>query len=489
MESFSFSFRKISQKGMRLKSTEELLNDLFTQVRDYLKDLEDKSKPVSHYFSPSELKERVGIKLPEKGDGNSLPKWIKEYLKYSVKTGSTRFYNQLFSGFSLPGFAADVITSLSNTSMYTYEAAPLATLIEKELIKKMGDLAGFKQTDGIFVTGGSNANLVALFAARNNLIPDIKKKGSYQVSPLVAFVSQDSHYSFEKAMNLMGLGIDHLIKIPTDKKGKMRVDVLEEKISHTQSAGKKPFFVGATAGTTVRGAFDSIGDIEKITKKNRLWLHVDGSWGGSVLMSKKHRYLLNGIEKADSLAWDTHKMMGVPLISSVILFNKINILRNLNDVSGTQYLFHNNEDTSFDLGQMSLQCGRKVDALKLWFAWQCWGRSGFEKRINHLFGLSQLVGQFLSQSSDYELVHEVSSLNICFRYIPKYLKNKPKGEVDKFTLAIREKLIKSGKAIVNYSTHDHQPFFRLILVNFDLTWKDLEQFFDDLEEIARGLKT
>ncbi len=471
-----------------MKSPEQLLDNLFIQVRDYLKDLKDKSKPASDYLPPAKLKEQVDVRLPEEGDYDSLPEWISKYLKYAVKTGSTRFYNQLFSGFSLAGFAADVVTSLTNTSMYTYEVAPLATLIEKELIETMGKLAGFKETDGIFVTGGSNANLVALFAARNKFTPSIKKQGNYTGIPLVAFISEESHYSFGKAMNLMGLGLEHLIKIPTDKRGKMQVEALEKKIIAAKAEGKKPFFVGATAGTTVKGAFDSIDEIEKVTKKYGLWLHVDGAWGGSVLMSKKHKYLLAGLEKADSFAWDTHKMMGVPLISSVILFNKKNILKSLNDISGTEYLFHNDEDAFFDLGQMSLQCGRRADALKLWFAWKCLGMNGFEEKINHLFDLSESVKQFLQQSPHYELVYEVSSLNICFSYTPKYFKKKSKSDIDRFTLTLREKLVKSGKAIVNYSTLDNRSFFRLILVNFDLTKKDINQFFSDLENTAKELQ-
>ena len=466
-----------------------LLDNLFIQVKKYLSDLGDSSKPVSHYLPPSKLKRAVNLELPEEGDLDSLPEWVASYLQHAVKTGSTRFYNQLFSGFSLPGFAADVVTSVTNTSMYTYEVSPLATLIEKELIKTMGQLAGFKDPEGVFVTGGSNANLVALFAARDRLSPTIKHQGTYHLKPLVAFVSKEAHYSFGKAANVMGLGLEHLLKVDTDRQGRMSPPALEEAILEAKNRGEQPFFVGATSGTTVAGSFDPLEDLGAIAKKHGLWFHVDGAWGGSVLMSKRHRHLLAGLEGADSFAWDTHKMMGLPLICSVALFNTNNtknVLKKLNDISGMEYLFHD-EDSSFDLGHLSLQCGRKVDALKLWFAWKCLGRKGFEDNINHLFALSQKAADYVKTSSEYELLYEVASLNICFRYLPRHLKGKTTGEIDTFNLNLRETLLKSGKAIVNYSISDNRPFFRLVLVNFALTEKDVHQFFADLEATAKDL--
>lgn len=474
-------------KGCTLKT--HLLDNLFAQIKEYLKSLENKDAPASYYLLPQELKDKIDITLPEKGDWDSLPKWIADYLKYAVKTGTTRFYNQLFSGFSLPSFAADVITSATNTSMYTYEVSPLATLIEKELITAMGRLAGFKEIDGGFVTGGSNANLVALFAARDNLISSIKQKGSYDISPLVAFVSEESHYSFGKAMHLMGLGLENLIKVSTDSDGRISPRELEMAVIAAKDSGKKPFFVGATAGTTVRGAFDPLRSLSEITEKYGLWLHVDGAWGASVLMSNQHKHLLTGLEKADSLAWDAHKMMGMSLICSVILFNAKAVLRKINDIDGTEYLFHENNDTTYDLGHSSLQCGRRVDALKLWLAWKCLGRKGFEDNINHLFSLSRRVAKRLTKLDRYELVYEVCSLNICFRYLPEHLKADDFSAIDQFNSELREKLVKTGKAIINYSVSNNRPFFRLILVNFALSEKDVDQLFIDLENAAEKISS
>ena len=163
-------------------------------------------------------------------------------------------------------------------------------------------------------------------------------------------------------------------------------ETLDKEIQNSIDSGFNPFFVGATAGTTVRGCFDPIQDIAKVCKKYKVWFHIDASWGGSVLLSKKHKHLLKGSENADSLTWCQHKAMAQPLMCTLALFKNPDILADLNDVEGTEYLFHDDNKKTFDLGKYSLQCGRRVDALKLWLSWKYYGDSGYEKNINNLFG-------------------------------------------------------------------------------------------------------
>ena len=462
------------------KMNQKSISHLIKIITDYLS--ENQNEKINNYHSIADLKKKVNLSLPEKEPQKSkldlLKREIDTYLKYAVKTNHHRFNNQLFSGFSLPAFIGEVLTTLTNTSMYTYEVSPLATLMEKEVIKEMASLSGFKKYDGTFVTGGSNSNLVALLAARNFFDKSLKVQGYWKrKKPLVLFVSEVAHYSFEKAVNILGLGLDNIVKVKSNAKGQMDSKALEQEILSCRDAKKEPFFVAATAGTTVLGAFDNITKINEVCKKHNLWLHVDGAWGGSVLLSKKHSHLLKGLEKADSFTWDAHKMMGVPLMCSVVLFNRQNILKPLNDISGADYIFHNKDDDEvYDLGEISLQCGRRVDVLKLWFAWQYYGRNGYAKRIDKLFDLAQYMVEKINKHSDFELIAPVASLNVCFRYIPKDKKKAPMEEINKINLEIREKLLQEGKWLVNYSIIKKKVFFRFIVVNFDLTKKHVNEF-------------
>ncbi|NER46725.1 MAG: glutamate decarboxylase, partial [Symploca sp. SIO1A3] len=245
------------------------------------------------------------------------------------------------------------------------------------------------------------------------------------------------------------------------------------------SERKTPFFVGATAGTTVLGAFDPLPEIAVITKKYGLWLHVDGAWGAPVLFSKKHQHLLAGSELVNSFTWDAHKLMGVPLICSAILVKNQGILQKACSGGGTDYLFHDDENAPYNLGQMSLQCGRKVDTLKLWLCWQYYGNKGYEQQVDKLFDLAHYAVNYIQNCDNLELIAEPKFLNICFRYIPQ--ENQLDSTViDQLNLEIRKQLIYSGEIFVNQARYQGKIIIRLILANSELQKADLEKFFDNL---------
>ena len=180
----------------------------------------------------TELKKKIDLSVSDTGTSfDGLVKNIQDYLHYSVNTANKQFVNQLYGGLNFPAFLGEIITALTNTSIYTYEVAPVATLVEMELIRKLNQMVGFENGDGTFLTGGSNANLIAMFSARNKACPDIKTKGAYGCQKLIAFVSEQSHYSMDTAANLLGMGTDQVWKIATDNNGCMRVEALDAAIS------------------------------------------------------------------------------------------------------------------------------------------------------------------------------------------------------------------------------------------------------------------
>jgi glutamate/tyrosine decarboxylase-like PLP-dependent enzyme len=407
---------------------------------------------------------------------------IDQYLTFSVRTGHRQYFNQLWSGFSLHGFLGEMIASLTNTSMYTYEVAPVATLMEKELIKKMGSICGFEDSDGLFVTGGSNGNLQAMMIARNRAVTHVKTTGFQNANKLIAFVSEEAHYSFEKSANVLGIGSSNVYKIKTDAVGRMIPEELTMAIEESFQKGKQPFFVGATAGTTVKGAFDPIEDIAQITKKHDLWFHVDGALGGTVIFSPRHRGLLEGLKKADSFVLNAHKLMGLPLICSILLVREKGSLLNTNSVTGTDYIFHDEAFGSHDLGPMSLQCGRKVDVLKLWLSWKFYGENGYAERMDRFFELAAFAEDIVNRTPSLKLMAPRSSTNICFRYLADNSE-----DINKFNLRLREELARSGKALVNYAHLGKDVAIRLVIANHELTREDISLFFDNLIQIAESL--
>jgi len=460
----------------------EILSGAFEKIKAYITDNQNNSKPVVQFRSPAQLKEVINFTVGEKGvSENEFLELLDKYLEYSVKTGNKQFLNQLYSGFNFPAFIGEVFTVLANTSMYTYEVAPVATTIETEMISLMNSYAGYSDGDGIFVSGGSNANLVAMFSARNRILPESRFEGYDRNQKLVAFVNEQAHYSFETAANVLGIGAKNVVKVKSDKKGKLIPAELELEITNAIKRGEKPFFVAATCATTLLGAYDPIDEMAEICKKYNIWLHADGSFGGSIILSEKHRHLMKGIEQTDSFAWNPHKLMNIPLICSALLVKKRGTLQhNITDIN-TDYIFHD-IDTIEDLGKKSIQCGRKVDAVKLWFAWKYFGLEGYQKRIDNLIDMATYAEKIINEQSKLELLSERQSFAVCFRYVPD-----KESDLNKFNLELRESLRKSGKSIVNYGYIGKTLAIRLITANGELQKSDIDLFFSNVLSEAKKL--
>ena len=441
-------------------------------------------KPVIRYLEPDALKEEIDLSLPAEGvSGEALIEDIQNYLHYSVDTANRQFVNQLYGGFNFPAFIGEMITALTNTSMYTYEVAPVATLIEMALIRKLNGLVGFYEGDGTFLTGGSNANLIAMFSARNKACPEIKTRGACGCTKLTAFVSAQCHYSFDTAANLLGIGSDQVYKIPADPNGCMQVEALDAAIQRSVQAGETPFFIGATAGTTLAGAYDPIEEIVAVAEKHKIWVHVDGAFGGPVLLSPKHRKLLNGLERADSFTMDPHKLMNIPLMCSVLLVKeKGRLMRNLTDLD-TKYLYHDNDTECHDLGKSSVQCGRRVDALKLWLAWRYFGDDGYAQRVDKQMALAQYAKEKVEASPELELLVQPQSVAVCFRY-----QNQNGSDINGFNLELRERLRKSGRSLINYGYWNGDLALRYVAANTDAETEDIDLLFDHITNIAKQLE-
>ncbi len=397
---------------------------------------------------------------------------VETYLSYSVKTAHPQYFNQLWAGQSEAALVGSVIESLANTSMYTYEVAPVATLIETEVLNRLKDVFGFEQGEAQVTTGGSNSNYLALLLALHRQYPTLKHQGMHGLPKLAVFVSADAHYSMDKAMVMSGIGLDSLVKVPVDDTGVMRTDELERLLQASVDNGRVPVSIIGTAGTTVRGAFDDFASIATLAAEFNCWFHIDGAWGGAVAFSKAQKHFLTGSEHADSLSWDGHKMLGVPLMCGVIFVREPGNFDRVCNLGDTSYIFHQGAERQ-DLGPYSLQCGRRVDMLKMWLEYTYFGEAGFEQRIDTFMQLSALAENRIQAEPTLDLQAKRWINNICFRSVP------PSGvDLNEYNKRIREKLYQSGDSLVNVAYLDDQLTIRLIIANKDVTKQDIEQFFD-----------
>ncbi|MCT4642392.1 MAG: pyridoxal-dependent decarboxylase [Bacteriovoracaceae bacterium] len=463
---------------------ENFWHELISLVEQYLKENQKKSTPVVNYLKGTEVRDHIDLSLNGRpGDYQSILDDVRSYMKYAVRTTHPQFNNQLYGGFSFPAFVGEIVSYITNTTMATYEVAPIASILEKELVKSLNDLIGFSHGEGIMVTGGSNANMLAIHLARSKAFEEVKQNGNSNKKFRI-YVSDQAHYSFQKAVNLMGIGHSNLIAVKSNRDGIMCSSTLEELIQKDLAKSYTPLMIASTAGTTVLGAFDNILNNDIVAKKYSLWHHVDAAWGGPVLFSDKYDYLMKGIKDVDSVTWDSHKLMGSALVTSFILTKHVGALYQANSGGGTKYLFHDYENSEFDTGGMSLQCGRKVDALKMWLQWRHLGQDGYKELVERQYDKAMYMLSLVKEHPRLKLICEPRYLNLCFQVIPK----RNDLDINQYNYDLRFALLRSGKSMVNFSRlKDGTIFFRFVFINNITTYKDIDQFVENLFEIDEKL--
>ncbi|KAH1001029.1 hypothetical protein HUJ04_013291 [Dendroctonus ponderosae] len=460
-------------------------NVVFTTRRD----------KVLLWKTPEELQGEFDFTLPQAGDSqDKLLQIMKNTVKFSVKTGHPYFINQLFSGLDPYGLAGQWLTDALNASVYTYEVAPVFTLMEQHVIKEVCKMVGPQWSDGIFCPGGSFGNGTAMNLARFHKFPQAKLKGCNILPRMVVLASEECHYSTYKFAAFLGMGEDNVWPLKTDDVGQIVPEKVEEAIQAVLLEGAVPLMVVATLGTTVRGAFDPIHAIATICKKYEIWLHVDAAWGGGLLFSQKHRAKLNGIEAANSIVINPHKLLAVPQQCSMLLVTHPDILHRCHS-RGAEYLFQKDKyyDASYDLGDRYLQCGRKCDVFKFWIMWRAKGSCGFAKHIDTLMDLAEYFEQQVNARPDFVLVSKRQYVNVCFWYLPRYLRGKLNisdynAQLQKVAPQIKAVMVKHGSVMLNYQPLKTLPnFFRFVSQNSALTKKDADFILDHIAEIGDAL--
>jgi len=520
-----------------------------------------------------------------------LLQWIQHY---SVDTSHTLFFNQLFGTMDPIALAAEVVALSLNTSVYTFETAPMFTMIERHLIHTFGSFVynshndngqikttndQQEPTEGLCLPGGSLSNLTALHVARYYVLRQYQYKqhgsinttatskslqlkeetvttyptneeekkqsddhddnfnavndmnddshsggGVYEVqNRLVAFISKEAHYSFAKSMNIIGFHKDiNLVVIPCLENGQMDVIELAKAIRNTVTEQKMiPFFVGVTAGSTVRGSFDDIPSTVQVCRDlqtdlglcHKIWIHVDGAWGGAAVFSKKYRALLmKDVDKADSFTFNPHKLLGAPQQTTVFITKHKNICMDSN-ATGAKYLFDKRKvGADYDLGDASYTCGRRTDAIKFWAMWKYYGLHGLEQRVDSKIETLKTLAETIREHPSFLLVDEWP-FNINFFYLPRrirqQLNNQHNGtsefplngkntklpadiyeELCKIAVQLKTRLHKAGVMLIPYQPLDglDADCFRIVLAGKkEFTDEDSKRVIDLMQEYGDDL--
>ena len=419
------------------------------------------------------------------GSGVGGPSAIREvdelFLAHAVWFHHPAYAAHLNCPVALPAVAAESVLAAVNPSVDTYDQSRIGTLMERRMIDVVAGWIGFDAGDGVFASGGTQSNLHGLFLAREAAIAKAKSPRTPVIPRLVIFATASSHFSVGKSALLLGLAEDAVIEVADDGEGRMRPEALDTAIATATAAGRLPMAVVATAGTTDRGVIDPLLAIADVCDRRDVWLHVDAAYGCGLLVSRRRRHLLDGIERARSVTVDFHKSFFQPVSSSAI------VVREPGDLAaGAWHADYLNPRENEEPNQVdkSLQTTRRFDALKLWVTLRAIGADNIGEMFDAVIDLADEVGALVEADPELELVGRTQLSTVLFRVRPEGAE--PEGQ-DVLVASVRRVLFESGLAIVAKTVIDGRPCLKLTLLNPETELADVRAILALVKETATAL--
>lgn len=417
-------------------------------------------------------------------------------IKDSVFVNNKLCMAHLHCASMIPSLAAEIIISALNQSMDSWDQSPSATAVEQFVLDELCKMYNYgSKSDGIFTSGGTQSNFQALLLARDNFAFknfnwSIKDQGlPAEFGKFRILCSDVAHFTVKQSASILGLGYKAVVTVETDDKFRMKADALKAKIEELKSEGLMPIAVVATAGTTDFGSIDPLEEISKIASKENMWMHVDGAVGSALILSDKNKYKIKGIENADSIAVDFHKLMYQPVSCSALLIKD----RASFDVLKLNASYLNpeiNEDMGInDLVGKSIQTTKRFDALKTYMSFQIVGKQGFGDILDHIIDTATQTAELLKADEDFELVTEPSISSVVFRYVTK---NIPEGRDSEewhnyLNDNIKLNLLLRGDAIIGQTVVNNQSHLKFTVLNPLTQMEDIEAVLHKIKKEAKRL--
>ena len=448
---------------------------------EYLGGLRD--HPAYRHTSSREIRSGLDSKLPIEGtDFDSLLKVFRETIvPFSRQNAHPRMFGYVQSPGTPIGAFADLLASTLNANLTIWRSAPAPVELERMTIDWIRQILGFPaEALGLFVSGGSMANLAALAAARQ-MKPD-------SLGRLRVYASSATHFSIAKAAALLGIGRENVQHIAVDNRFKMRVDDLVKKINADLEAGYVPFCVVGNAGTVDTGAVDPLREIRDVADRFQLWMHVDGSYGAFAILADSARKLFSGMEQADSIALDPHKWLYLPVdVGCVIYRNPESAHAAFAHEAEYTRMFGEEADEAFVCWDYGPELSRRFRALKVWMLLKGVGLYRLSAAIENNLACARHLEAMVQASDDFEMGAPVELSIFCFRHLPAQLRNQSSQAIDAFNERLLVALQRDGSSYLSNTTLGGRFALRGCVLNYRTTLRDMEILLDDLRRVAKSL--
>jgi L-2,4-diaminobutyrate decarboxylase len=423
------------------------------------------------------------------GDGELVHDLIR------ATRASTALANPRCLGHQVPpplpaGVLAETVSALLNNGTAVAEMGPASVPIELAVIEWMCRKLGMPEgAGGVLTSGGSLGNLTALLAMRQAKAGfDVWKQGAHAGPPLAVIVSSDAHYSIARTLGIMGWGDGGAIAAPIDAQHRLTSEGVERALA--AAGDRRVIGIVAAAGSTATGAFDPLNDLADIAERHGLWLHVDAAHGGGVALSATHRAKLHGIERADSVVWDAHKLLMMPaLVTAVIYRREAHAYEAF--AQQASYLFADAEPNSpqkawWDLGHRTLECTKRAMSFELWAALRAHGETVFGDIVDRQAELARQLAAKVAAAPDFELALMPESNIVCYRHIIDHPAKRSPADLDTHNRMLRKRVVDDGTFYIVGTQLPGGYYLRSTLMNPLTETSDLDALLEHLRDLCRS---
>ena len=461
--------------------------NVLSNLDEYYNQSIHKEKKVIRQLTISELHEKLGLAAHlENGDlsDEKLDSFIKEYLDNTTRLHHPGYFAHQVGVPHPTGALGSLIDGFTNNAMAIYEMGPAAAAIEffmiNYILKKIGwkpmptepeKRLTFHHGGGVLTHGGSLANMTALLTARNHLDSAIREEGN--PSDLVILAPETSHYSVAKAAGIIGIGENSVICLETDSCGRVRVSKLNSAFQKAVNNGKRIVALVANACSTGTGLYDPIDEIADFCSEKGIWFHVDGAHGGSALFSDRYKTYLNGIQKADSMIIDAHKMLRTPAVCAALLVKDAAALDHTFEHKAS-YLFHEKKQPGFDFIGQVIECTKAGLGLKFYMTLAAIGEKKIESYIDKEYDLALQAFEYINAQPDFEVPCKPESNILCFRF----------DAPDDVQIILRDHLIEEGSFYISSTELNSKRYLRIVIINPVTKMIDIKELVSSIRSAA-----
>jgi aromatic-L-amino-acid/L-tryptophan decarboxylase len=442
-------------------------------MADYLEQVE--KLPVKAQVEPGDIYRQIPDKAPLKGE--SMAEIFIDFMKI-ILPGMTHWQSPNFFAYfpansSYPSVLAEMLTATLGAQCMKWETSPAAAELEEKMMEWLKEMTGLPEHfQGVIQDSASTATLVAILNAREKHSEfEVNEKGMKWFDSFRVYCSTETHSSVEKAVKIAGIGSQNLVKVGVDDQFSLDPRLLKQAIEADLKVGNKPICVVATLGTTGVTAIDPLAEIAKICSRYGIWLHVDAAFAGSALILPEFRWMIKGVEYADSFVFNPHKWLFTNFdCSAYFVKDKYSLLRTLQLVP--EYLRTHDQGKVNDYCDWCVPLGRRFRALKLWFVLRSYGIETLQEKLRDHIRMARNLAELIGQKEDFELMAPVTLNLVCFRYKPKGVEDE--NELNELNEKLLKKINGSGQIFLTHTKLNGKYVLRMVIGQTNVEQKHVD---------------